>query len=63
MGPPEGVKVWVGGLRGKKHIISRNSCRFPSNVVGLIPRGLEPEVVHMDHVALVGLTGRARGEK
>ena len=32
-------------------------CRFPSNLVGLDPRGLELEVVQMGHVAPGGSGG------
>ena len=37
-------------------------CRFPSNFVGLIPRELEPEVVHMGHVDPGGPRRRAPRE-
>ena len=51
----------VGGpSQGGKSTLSPEAvCRFPSNLVGLIPRGLEPEVVHMGHVAPGGSIGRA----
>ena len=49
--PPEGVKVWVGAKGGKSTLSLETVCRFPSNLVRLIPRGFEPEV-HMGHVTV-----------
>ena len=48
-----------GAQWGKCTLSPETVCRFPSNLVGLIPRGLEPEVVHMGHVAPGGPRGRA----
>ena len=49
---------------GKCTLSPETVCRFPSNLVGLIPRGLEPEVVKMGHMAPGGPRGRApRGDK
>ena len=48
------------GLQREKGTLSPEMvCRFPSNLVGLLPRGLEPEVVHMDPLALGGPRGSA----
>ena len=55
LGPTEGVKVCAGGPWGKKSTFSLSPevvGGFSSNLVEIIPRVLEHEVVHMGHVAL-----------
>ena len=49
-GPRGGQSLGKGPKGGKAHP-PEAVCRFPLNVVGLIPSGLEQEVVHMGHVA------------
>ena len=51
-----------GAQWGKCTLSPETVCRFPSNLVGLIPRGLEPEVVHTGHVAPGGPRGRGGGK-
>ena len=59
-GAPRGGQSLGRVPMGKKSMLSPGTvCRFPSNFVGEIPRGLEPEVVHMGHVAPGGPRGRA----
>ena len=62
-GVQEGVKVWVGGSKGKNAFYPETVCKFPSNLVGLTPREFEPEVVDMGHVAPEGPRGGAPGGK
>ena len=69
-GPQEGIKVWVGGKEGGGSTFTLSPeptgavGGFPSNFINIVPRGLEPEVVRMSHVAPGGPWGRApRGKK
>ena len=63
-GAPRGGQSLGRGPMGKKSMLSPGTvCRFPSNFVGVIPRGLEPEVVHMGHVAPGGSQGEGPGAK
>ena len=64
LGPQEGLKFVLRAQRGKSTLYPETDCIIPSNLVGLIPRGLEPEVVKMGHMAPGGPRGRApRGDK
>ena len=59
---PRGGEILRGGGQGGKNTFSFSSSEpvggFQSNSVGIILRGLEPKVVHVEHVASRGPRGR-----
>ena len=61
-GPRGGQSLGRGPKGEKAHLSPETVCRFSSNLVGLIPKGFESEVIHMGPGAPRGPGGWGGGQ-